>query len=83
MPHTEDGREPQKKTGLAGSKGGGRSRYFLREWQLYALMTLIGIVIAISSFLFGNQYLAFGGIAFAVFSVFGMIYGLIKERDPA
>jgi len=62
----------------AGTK---RHKYWLKEWQWYAVFTAIGIIAMVTGLIASIAYLALAGIAVVLFAGFGVAYGLIKERS--
>jgi len=57
-----------------------KPKYWLKEWQWYAVFTVIGVIIMAAGFIASVAYLALAGIAIALFAVFGVIYGLLREK---
>jgi hypothetical protein len=58
-----------------------RPKYWFKEWQWYALFTVVGMVIMVTGLIATIAYLVLAGIAIALFAVFGVAYGLLKERS--
>ena len=52
----------------------------LSEWQWYAIFTLIAIVVAMGGIVSGTAWLAALGVLVLLFSLVGMVYGILKER---
>jgi hypothetical protein len=74
-PDTRDRLKPKS----PGSKR--KSKYWLKEWQWYAVLTVAGLVIILMGALRGIPYMVLAGIALSLFSSFGISYGLLKERQ--
>ena len=53
----------------------------LSEWQWYALLTLIAAIVAIAGFAVDNTILAAAGTLVLLFCMFGIVYGVLKERS--
>jgi divalent metal cation (Fe/Co/Zn/Cd) transporter len=52
----------------------------LDEWKWYALLSIASLLVGVIGVLLGNGTVAAaGGIVF-LFSIFGVAYGLFKER---
>lgn len=78
MGDTQGGIDPGK---VAQGAGKGRRRW-PSEWQVYAIITIIGVVAMLAGVMLNIALLALAGLAVALFAVFGVAYGLLRERPP-
>jgi hypothetical protein len=77
--HSDQDTNDQLKAKPSGTKG--KPRFWLREWQWYAILTVVGLAIILAGELGDIPYLVLAGIALTLFAIFGVAYGLLKERQ--
>lgn len=69
---------PGPSDGSAENKSEKRARM---EWRFFAFLTLISLAIAVAGFLADLPLLLVAGACAALFCIFGVGYGLAKERS--
>lgn len=56
-----------------------RERHMM-ELKVFSVLTLVAALVALLGLAYGEPVVFFAGLAFALFSVFGVLFALAKER---
>lgn len=58
-----------------------KTRIKLKEWQIYVILTIISLVVATVGYMANSSIALIVGLMAAFFCVFGIAYGILKERS--
>ena len=58
-----------------------KTRIKLKEWQIYVILTVISLAVATVGYMANSSIALIVGLMAAFFCVFGIAYGVLKERS--